>query len=147
MVEEIRQARRRSGLTQARLARRARTSQAAISDYESGKRAPEPETLARILRATRPLPSEVLDASRSEVLDAAARFGVTDIAVFGSVARGDDGPDSDVDLLVTLPVAMTAVRFVELCEELEAILSAAVDLVDATEVPADDPIRAEALVL
>ncbi len=42
---------------------------------------------------------------------------------------------------------MTAVRFVELCEELEAILGAAVDLVDATEVPADDPIRAEALVL
>lgn len=47
----IRLARRRTGLTQAQLAARAATSQAAISSYESGRRSPSVETLARILAA------------------------------------------------------------------------------------------------
>lgn len=34
----------------------------------------------------------------------AERFDVTRIVLFGSVARGDDGPDSDIDLLVVLPI-------------------------------------------
>ncbi|MGH8999278.1 MAG: helix-turn-helix domain-containing protein [Acidimicrobiia bacterium] len=47
----IRIARRRSGLTQEELARRAATSQAAISAYESGRRSPSVATLSRILEA------------------------------------------------------------------------------------------------
>jgi transcriptional regulator with XRE-family HTH domain len=45
----LRMARRQAGLTQAALAQRARTSQAAISAYESGRRSPSVETLCRIL--------------------------------------------------------------------------------------------------
>jgi len=44
-------ARREAGLTQAALAQRAATSQAAISAYESGRRSPSVETLSRILAA------------------------------------------------------------------------------------------------
>lgn len=40
-----------AGLSQRALARRARTSQAAIAAYESGRRSPSLETLARIVRA------------------------------------------------------------------------------------------------
>ena len=47
----IRMARRRAGLTQAELAARAGTSQAAISAYESGRRSPSVDTLARVLLA------------------------------------------------------------------------------------------------
>ena len=47
----IRTARRRAGLTQQALADRARTSQAAISAYESGRRSPSVDTLCRILEA------------------------------------------------------------------------------------------------
>jgi transcriptional regulator with XRE-family HTH domain len=47
----IRIARSRSGLTQAELAGRASTSQAAISAYESGRRSPSVATLSRILTA------------------------------------------------------------------------------------------------
>lgn len=47
----IRIARRRAGLTQEALARRAATSQAAISAYESGRRSPSVATLSRILEA------------------------------------------------------------------------------------------------
>ncbi len=46
----IRLARRESGLSQRELARRAGTSQAAIAAYESGKRSPTLDTLARIVR-------------------------------------------------------------------------------------------------
>ncbi len=47
----IRIARRQAGLTQAALAQQAKTSQAAISAYESGRRSPSVETLCRILDA------------------------------------------------------------------------------------------------
>lgn len=47
----IRIARRRAELSQQELAGRATTSQAAISAYESGRRSPSVETLARVLAA------------------------------------------------------------------------------------------------
>jgi transcriptional regulator with XRE-family HTH domain len=48
----LRDARGRAGLTQAELARRAGTSQATISAYEHGRKAPSVETLGRLLAAT-----------------------------------------------------------------------------------------------
>ncbi|HVL65311.1 MAG TPA: helix-turn-helix transcriptional regulator [Actinomycetota bacterium] len=47
----IRLARHDAGISQRDLARRAATSQAAIAAYESGRRSPTLETLARIVRA------------------------------------------------------------------------------------------------
>lgn len=44
-----------------------------------------------------------LRAQRDMIQDIGRRFGATRIRVFGSVARGEDGPDSDVDFLVDLP--------------------------------------------
>jgi len=43
---------------------------------------------------------EILGPKREEILRIAARHGVTSIRVFGSVARGEAGPESDVDFLV-----------------------------------------------
>ncbi len=40
---------------------------------------------------------------RADILRIAETYGVTNIRVFGSVARGDAGPGSDVDLLVHPP--------------------------------------------
>ena len=56
------------------------------------------------------------------------RFGVKEIAIFGSVVRGDATERSDVDLLVEFerPIGFD---FVRLADELEAILDAKVDLV------------------
>ena len=48
----LRSARRQAGLSQADLARRAGTSQATISAYESGRKVPSVETLTRLLAAT-----------------------------------------------------------------------------------------------
>ena len=42
----------------------------------------------------------LIQAHRQALKDLAVRHGVTDLRVFGSMARGDSGADSDVDLLV-----------------------------------------------
>ena len=43
---------------------------------------------------------ELLKAKRDQILQIAARHGAFNVRVFGSVARGDARPDSDVDILV-----------------------------------------------
>lgn len=45
---------------------------------------------------------EILASKRDEILRIAAKHGVSRIRVFGSVARGDAGPDSDVDFLIEI---------------------------------------------
>ncbi|MDX2094325.1 MAG: nucleotidyltransferase domain-containing protein [Alphaproteobacteria bacterium] len=41
-------------------------------------------------------------AKRTQLLEAAGHYGVSDIRIFGSVARGEERADSDVDFLVHL---------------------------------------------
>ena len=45
-------------------------------------------------------------SQRSDIVALAERYGITNVQLFGSVARGTDGPDSDIDLLIdpVLPV-------------------------------------------
>jgi predicted nucleotidyltransferase len=45
---------------------------------------------------------ELLDARREEIKAVVARHNGRSVAVFGSVARGDEHPGSDLDLLVEL---------------------------------------------
>lgn len=53
---------------------------------------------------------EVIGASRGDLIALATEFGATDLRVFGSVARGEARPGSDVDLLVRFrrPVGLLA---------------------------------------
>lgn len=44
--------------------------------------------------------AEAIKTKRDEILRIAARHGAYNVRVFGSVARGEDRPDSDLDLLV-----------------------------------------------
>lgn len=41
-------------------------------------------------------------ANREAIIKAADKHGVTNVRLFGSVARGNAGPDSDIDILVDL---------------------------------------------
>ena len=43
----------------------------------------------------------LIEEKRNEILAVAARYGITNVRVFGSVARREARPDSDLDLLVT----------------------------------------------
>ena len=57
------------------------------------------------------------------------RHGVAYAGVFGSVARGEDNPQSDVDILVRLGRPMGMVEYMDLIQSLEEILQKKVDLV------------------
>jgi len=70
-------------------------------------------------------------AHRSELREVLSRHGVTNPRVFGSVARGDDRPDSDVDILVDLPPGTGLFAIARMQAELEGILGVDVDLVPA----------------
>ena len=99
--ERIRRARLDAGLTQAELADRAALSQPSLAQMESGRRNPSPEMLERVLRAADYRPSLPLAEHADAIAAAAARRGLTNVRVFGSTVRGEDGYDSDIDLLVT----------------------------------------------
>jgi predicted nucleotidyltransferase len=45
---------------------------------------------------------ELLDILQTEKTYLAAQFGLVSVGLFGSYAKGNDGPDSDIDLLVEL---------------------------------------------
>lgn len=65
---------------------------------------------------------------KDDILRIAAQYGLENIRVFGSVARGDAGPDSDLDLLVTLGKPL-GFRFFRCRRELEHAIGQPVDLV------------------
>jgi predicted nucleotidyltransferase len=69
---------------------------------------------------------------RDQVRAIIERAGGTDPRVFGSVARGTDTPDSDIDLLVHLPKAWDLLDLVGLEMELEHLVGYPVDIVDDT---------------
>jgi predicted nucleotidyltransferase len=58
-----------------------------------------------------------------------ARYGVRRIRVFGSVARGEARPDSDIDLLVDYEPGHGGFAFVDFCESVERLLGRRVDVV------------------
>ncbi|MBE9194344.1 nucleotidyltransferase family protein [Synechocystis sp. LEGE 06083] len=61
--------------------------------------------------------------------DLQARFGVTRLALFGSTARDEAGPHSDVDILVSFDGPATSHRYFGVQFYLEDLLGCAVDLV------------------
>jgi len=147
----LRQARVAAGLSQAELAARAGVTQSVISAYESGHRQPALRTLAALIEASdyelvidvRRQPRRLSKLSgpvgqrvrrrRQDLIAAAAAYGVTNLRVFGSVARGTDRPDSDLDLLADLPPDMGLFDLGRVQAELEAIVGSQVDLVPASD--------------
>jgi predicted nucleotidyltransferase len=67
-------------------------------------------------------------ARKDEILRLAARRGVSNIRVFGSVARGDATPDSDVDLLVDFEVGESGLDLIAFAQQLEQLLGYPVDV-------------------
>jgi uncharacterized protein len=51
--------------------------------------------------------NQLIEDKREEILQVAARHGAYNVRVFGSVARGEAGPDSDLDLLVDVGAKRT----------------------------------------
>lgn len=66
---------------------------------------------------------------RKEILAVAAKHGARNVRIFGSVARGDANPGSDIDVLVELEPDRTLLDHAALLLELEALLGCKVDVV------------------
>lgn len=71
---------------------------------------------------------ELLESKKSEVMRLARIHGARDVRVFGSVARGDAGPDSDIDFLVDMESGRSLLDLVAFWQELEDLLGRKVDV-------------------
>ena len=76
--------------------------------------------------------AQVMNKLRERLPGLQTRYGITSLGLFGSVARDEEGPHSDVDLLVGFLGDPTFARYMGLQEELEALLERKVDLVTTT---------------
>ena len=71
-----------------------------------------------------------LQENRENILAIAAKHGAFNVRIFGSVARGEDTPESDIDLLIDYDIEKTTPWFpVGLIRDLENLLQTKVDIV------------------
>lgn len=74
------------------------------------------------------LHAELLER-REEILAVAARHGARTVRIFGSVARGEETPASDLDLLVEFEPGRSLLDQIALAQDLEDLLGRKVDVV------------------
>lgn len=73
--------------------------------------------------------TSVLKSKRDSILSIAAKHGAKDIRIFGSFARGEDKPGSDVDFIVNLEEGRSLFDLISLKNDLEELLGRKVDVV------------------
>ena len=85
--------------------------------------------LQRLRVAARHLPHEALAAHRSALEQLATQYGLSNVRVFGSAARGTDAPGSDLDLLVTRSSGVGLLGIAAFSEAAKDLLGVDVDVV------------------
>jgi predicted nucleotidyltransferase len=160
-----RQARQAAAVAPREVAARVGVQQSVVSANEGGGREPSLATLSSPVEVcgvtlevhlgdevpTRGRPGAIgpigrrLTRRRDAVLATAARHGMTDLRVFGSVARGQDTDDSDLDLLVQVPEGTGLLALGRFTQELEDLLHVPVDVVpdDSVKPRVRDSIRGD----
>lgn len=94
-------------------------------------------------------PGVLLEAAAPILKVLAEQHGYNRLAVFGSVARHQARPDSDIDLLVQAPSGTSTFGFIRFKQLIEQVLGREIDLVDygGLKPQLDDDIRREAVLL
>jgi len=72
---------------------------------------------------------KLLKEKREAVIALAAKHGALKPRVFGSVARGEAGPQSDIDLLVKMEEGRSLLDLSALTQDLQELLGVKVDVV------------------
>jgi len=72
---------------------------------------------------------QFIQEKREDILSIAAKHGAKNVRLFGSIARGEDGPDSDVDLLVETEPTTSSWFPAGLILDLERLLARRVEIV------------------
>jgi len=74
---------------------------------------------------------ELQTGKRAAILALAQRHGASNVRIFGSVARGQELPGSDLDILIDLDPGRNLFDMGGLLEDLRELLNSRVDLVEA----------------
>lgn len=90
---------------------------------------------------------ELLRERREELRAVAAKHGASNVRVYGSVARGQAGPESDIDLLVDLEEGRSLLDLAALHLELEELLGFPVEIGTDVKPRLRERVRAEAVAL
>jgi len=78
---------------------------------------------------TRPAPTlAMLREKRAEILALAEQYGAYNVRVFGSVARGEATPESDIDLLVTFKAGTSLYELAGLWQAIGELLGHEINL-------------------
>ena len=80
-----------------------------------------------------------LKEKREDILRIASQHGASNVRIFGSVARGETRPDSDVDFLVELEPDRSLLDHVALIQDLSDLLGRQVDV--ATDIGLRENLR------
>ena len=149
-AQTLRDARARAGLTQVELGARAGVPQSVVSSYESARREPSVDMLRRMVSAAgfdltlRLTPAVQLSPLRQKVERHRLRLrrelqslGATDVRLFGSVARGEDRVESDVDILVDVDDSVGLFALGRMRTAAEACLGVPVDVVPSNSLKPD----------
>jgi hypothetical protein len=135
-------------MSQRALAARSGVPQPNIAAYESGRRVPSPGTLDRLTAVLNAPTFERVLAQRESIIRAAEGRRLSNVRVFGSVARGEAGAVSDVDLLVHPAPEASLFDLAGFMSEVEELLGVGVDVVsDRGTGRVMDRIRSEAVSL
>jgi uncharacterized protein len=96
-----------------------------------------------------PAAIDALTLRRGAILHIAARHGISNVRVFGSVARGEANPQSDLDLLVDIEEGRSLFSLIAAKQEIEELIGCKVDLVteDGLHGPRRDSILRDATLL
>jgi len=95
------------------------------------------------LRACHGPQARLLRRKRRDLLELARRRGARNLRVFGSVARGEETPASDIDLILELGEDATLLDLARLRREIGELLAAPVDVVTPDMLKASILSRAE----
>lgn len=138
----VAEARRSAKVSQASLAASVSLDRSAISKIESGSRSLSSLELAHIARTLeRPIEWFVSEQTskgdavlavrrnRKAILRIARKYGGGSVSVFGSVARKDPGPDSDIDFLIEMEPGHGLFEQTAMLLDLEELLGRPVDVV------------------
>lgn len=137
----LKHARRRLHLSQGQVAHELGITQAYVSELETGKNSLALVRMFDFMRLTGITVSVEIPASvqtsqflrtwnQQSLIDICVRYGLAELAVFGSTARGQARDTSDVDLIYTLKPGMQLGWSInDLNDELEVLFGKSVDLV------------------
>lgn len=124
------------GLSQRDLSRETGIPQPSIAAAESGARKQSEAVDQQLRQHLVVCPYQLLDLLEGDAKKLFLQFGVKNPRVFGSVARGQDRPESDIDFLATIPRGTGIFAVARLKEQLEELFTIPVDIV------ADDSVGA-----